>query len=449
MQITDYVHIYGSSGLNAFRPLSAGVVAVEPNPTVSAWNWDPTKMVMQPFFVGTEGLTITQLTLMVKSFSGYTSGGIARLAIYDCAPVEEHDVFPRFLVKDFGVTSMPANTGQMSTVATGPAITLTNGLYWIASVRSAASITTFGVYYKTDMPTNGFGPNILGGIPFNLGVGNGRNSILADLTTVRSVTTAFPDYAPGYLVPTMGNGQFYAPAVGFVSATGDPYFDNVSLLLPMQGEHVASNFVDVSKYAHTLTKYGNPVFITTASPPLFPSTTVYYASSSYDSHLTAPDAECFNFGSGDFTLEGWFLYGAVAYTYPTMFYQGNVSGTDFSVLFLSVYNAAYVYLYYTTDGSTWIEAVAFPFSTDTQWHHWAVSRNGADLRMFKDGVQAGSTHNIGTASIYNSTSPMSIGQWAQVPTTSIMNQMKDVRITKGVGRYTTTFAVATKPLIWY
>ena len=89
------------------------------------------------------------------------------------------------------------------------------------------------------------------------------------------------------------------------------------------------------------------------------------------------------------------------------------------------------------NGTTTITSPSYTLSTNT-WYHIAVSRSGTTTRMFLDGVQTGSswtdTTNY-TAVDYvcvGNNYPATIG-WA--------GYIDDVRITKGVARYTSTFTV--------
>ena len=212
MQLSDYYHTYGASGLNIFTPLGATTTAIQ---TLN-WNWDPTRLSLQPLFVGPEGLTIAQLTFLVTGFAGYVSGGLARLGIYDTAPVEDHDVYPRTLVKDFGVTSVPTGTGFVSTTDGGPSAVLTNGLYWLASVRSIVTAGTYSVMSRGTVQ-NGMGPNPLGGIDFNLTFASDKLAFgLADMVSSYNVADPLPAYIGLNQVTKKPDvSGFYFPCLGF------------------------------------------------------------------------------------------------------------------------------------------------------------------------------------------------------------------------------------------
>ena len=212
MQLPDYYHTYGASGLNIFTPLGATTTQIQ---TLN-WNWDPTRLSLQPLFVGPEGLNISQLTFLITAFSGYSSGGLARLGIYDTAPVEAHDVYPRRLVKDFGITATPTGTGFVSTSDAGSPAALTNGLYWLASVRSVVTAGTYSVMSRGTV-RHGMGPNPMGGIDFNLTFGSDKLAFgLADMVTSYVVTNPLPDYIGiNQLTKKPDTSGFYFPCLGF------------------------------------------------------------------------------------------------------------------------------------------------------------------------------------------------------------------------------------------
>ena len=90
----------------------------------------------------------------------------------------------------------------------------------------------------------------------------------------------------------------------FATATAggsDPYFNNVVLLLHMNGANSGTTFTDSSSFARTVTTYGDAKTSTTqskfnGSSGLFDGTT---------DRLSVPASSDFNMGSGDFTIETW------------------------------------------------------------------------------------------------------------------------------------------------
>lgn len=82
------------------------------------------------------------------------------------------------------------------------------------------------------------------------------------------------------------------------------------------------------------------------------------------------------------------------------------------------------------------------------WYHVAVSRAAGSTRLFVNGVQSGSTYV--DSNNYGASAPLGIGTYyaAGSPwTTQTLNgYMQDLRITRGVARYTANFTPPTARL---
>jgi hypothetical protein len=139
----------------------------------------------------------------------------------------------------------------------------------------------------------------------------------------------------------------------------------------------------------------------------------------------------FGFGTGDFTIDGWFrpdnLTGAKAII------DFRTTGTEVSpYLYLDGGNVKYF-----VNGSVVITGTA-SIASDT-WFHFAISRSSGVTKMFINGSQDGSdyadTNNYGT------TKPIRIGATI-VPGDGFIGSIDEVRISS-VARYTTNF---TAPL---
>jgi hypothetical protein len=81
------------------------------------------------------------------------------------------------------------------------------------------------------------------------------------------------------------------------------------------------------------------------------------------------------------------------------------------------------------------------FSTGT-WHHLALVRNGSTLSIYIDGVSQALTADvaIGANDVGDVSSPLYIGSDSQY---HLNGYIQDLRITKGVARYTADFTPPT------
>jgi hypothetical protein len=153
-------------------------------------------------------------------------------------------------------------------------------------------------------------------------------------------------------------------------------------------------------------------------------------------YATLPSQADFNFGTNDFTIEGWF-YRSV----------GGVQVTLFDLRTSATQNAPWLFitsggtLAYYVNGSTRISGTGG--ITAGSWHHVAISRNGTNTRIFVNGSQVGSTWTDTTNYIQ---SPVTVGARYTGATEFFNGYIDDVRVSKGVARYTTTFTPSTTAL---
>lgn len=216
---------------------------------------------------------------------------------------------------------------------------------------------------------------------------------------------------------------------------GDPYFDNVVALLHFDGLHGATAFTDVK--GHPFTTAGDP-YIDTAQSKWGGASLLLDGSGDA---VSTPNSADFNFGTGDFTVE-WWMYLSVAWTS-----QPSSAG----IVGQKQNDASYGWVVYR-DG-TQPSKVNFRgaggnnfFTASTPatntWQHWAVTRQGTTVRWFLNGVlDATGTNN---ANINDGTAPLYVG-FAQTWGGYLNSWIDDLRITKGVARYTESFTPPNAP----
>lgn len=221
----------------------------------------------------------------------------------------------------------------------------------------------------------------------------------------------------------------------------DKRFANVSLLAGFNGADGATAFTSEDAAARTATFVGNAQLDTADKK---------WGSASLlvdgNDEVTFPNHADFDFGTGDFTIELW----CKATTYPTAYSApmgkwtatSNQRGWDLG--YRSANNRWE--FFWSTNGSNSNQLNGSIATATGGWHHIAVSRIGADLRMFQDGVQDGSTANIGSNRVFQSSQPVRIGRGSATSTAEYWNGwIDDVRITKGVGRYAANFTPPRGP----
>ncbi len=144
--------------------------------------------------------------------------------------------------------------------------------------------------------------------------------------------------------------------------------------------------------------------------------------------------DSFAFGSGDFTIEFWVYLNNVSGT--KVIYEGRPAGGSGATPTIYMSSASIRYFANGADRITGGNLSA------TTWYHIAVSRSGTSTKLFIDGTQSGSTYTDSTT-YTNSTNRPLIGVGEDLGN-GFNGYIDDLRITKGVARYTANFTAPTK-----
>jgi len=219
------------------------------------------------------------------------------------------------------------------------------------------------------------------------------------------------------------------------SAT-DPYFSNVVLLLHMDGSNGGTTFTDSSSYGHTMTVTG----ATTSTAQAKFGTAVGYFSGT-NQYLTTPSSADFDVvPTGDFTVEFWVypttLTGA---TYQYIFSRGADSNNNFTVYLFDNGSAFSVAVLYVSGGSVYINS--YPSTYDIARNAWSfvsICRVGNIINIFVGGVLKLSATCTAGGSALSST--INIGRRYDA-SSYFYGNIDDLRITKGIARYTNNFTV--------
>lgn len=163
------------------------------------------------------------------------------------------------------------------------------------------------------------------------------------------------------------------------------------------------------------------------------------------SYITTPNHADFQLGSEDFTVELFWLLYAYQAGVIIQFFQRRPGGGNDSYLFQYVQAASEFRFNWTTDGTTFLGPASFPTGTITTntWYHIALAREGANLRCFLDGVQIGSTYNIGSVSFFVGNSILAVGPQGASTAITYNTYFDEFRFTKGLARYTANFTPPT------
>jgi len=218
----------------------------------------------------------------------------------------------------------------------------------------------------------------------------------------------------------------------------DPDFGSVSLLLHGDGANGSTTITDSSPSPKAVTVFGNAQ-ISTAQSKFGGASITFDGNGDY---LELPAAPDFAFGTGNFTVETW-VY--ISSYHPT---QGYALIDTIPVGGFGNRANAFVWVI-TTSGKldVFSDSSFRGLSTSivplSQWVHLALVRNGTTWQYYINGVKDGTE--------YTYSQDLSLAQGALIGRLGdsaayfFNGYIDDVRITKGVARYTSNFTPPTAP----
>lgn len=147
----------------------------------------------------------------------------------------------------------------------------------------------------------------------------------------------------------------------------------------------------------------------------------------------------FDFGTNDFTIDCRIRFNSSAW------YDNSVHH-----IIGDGYNTGFTCQYYhettTKRIRIWTANVSNDFSwtpSGSTWYHFAVSRSGTNLRVFIDGSQIGTTKT--DSSNIGGTGQLRIGDDPSASTPTFGGWIDEMRLSKGIARWTANFTPPTAP----
>lgn len=223
-------------------------------------------------------------------------------------------------------------------------------------------------------------------------------------------------------------------------APGDPFWSEVVLLIYGNGDNNGTVFTDYSSFNQAVSGFGSA--ITSTAEAKFGGSSLFLFG---DGAYLQAQAESLNLGGGDYTLEAWvFMEHDVHYTGLAMIYSSfltqsegrtNLCISAGGALVVSEQDAGGANLsqIQTSDG-------AVSFNT---WHFCSATKSGTTLRLFLDGVLVGT---VSSPVRGNWAGSARIGRHAEGGfADAFYGYINDLRVTRGVARYTATFAPPDAP----
>ena len=221
----------------------------------------------------------------------------------------------------------------------------------------------------------------------------------------------------------------------------DTYFNLVALLLPGNGTNGQTNntFLDSSTNNFTITRNGNTTQGTFS--PFSQTGWSNYFDGTGD-YLTLSSNTSMDFGTGNFTIEGWFYTGSKDISGGA---SRTIIGNSGNGYTMQLYITTSGYLNFGNTGSTFIQGSTD--LADNAWHYFAIARKGTgtnEIAMWVDGVrvaQGTNSQNYTSGTIFLGSFGASDGFWN--------GYLSNLRIVKGTAVYdasNSTITVPTAPL---
>lgn len=209
------------------------------------------------------------------------------------------------------------------------------------------------------------------------------------------------------------------------SPGADPYWSNVSALLHFDGADGSTTFTD--QKGHVWTPAGNAQ-IDTAQSKFGGASGLFDGSGDY---ITAASHANFGFGTGDYTVEGWAR--PTGSGYRTIF-DNRASGEG-----IAIYAGVAGRLTFTSNSA--ILAELGEVFSPTSFVHFAVTRQSGTVRGFLSGAQQWAITDERSLA---SSAAARIGS-SHVAAQGYIGHLDEIRITKGVARYTSNFTPPAAP----
>lgn len=215
----------------------------------------------------------------------------------------------------------------------------------------------------------------------------------------------------------------------------DPYFSNVVALLHMDGVDASTVFTDVT---------GRTWSVASGTPQIDTDQSVFGGSSLYlpttASSISTAASSAWTWHTQPYTIECWARHTAFSEGpdgRPRLIGEGwlNPGVLNWSFGFNSAGKVTFFYW----GGSAVIWSAATAASVGA-FHHIAASFDGSVMRLFLDGVLDG-TFTLTTTPVTIAGEPLRIGFGDASP----VGHVDEIRITKGVARYTANFTPPTAP----
>lgn len=217
----------------------------------------------------------------------------------------------------------------------------------------------------------------------------------------------------------------------------DAHWGAVTLAMHMDGADGYTVFLDLK--GNVATPVGNAKISTAQSK--FGVSSLYLDGTG--DLLTIPNSASLYVGASDFTLEMWVRRDAGSS--GRLYSHGEVGGHIWPIFELDVGAAGATLRLGYQNANTTTNFTATVSIPDGVWTHLAATRYGNQIYLFVNGVLGAS--GLWANTVYNSGTQVCVGGYYnyESPYACFKGHIDDLRLTKGVARYTANFTPPTEP----
>ena len=250
---------------------------------------------------------------------------------------------------------------------------------------------------------------------------------IANQTVLYNVTTSQDNVITGLNLSNNKWGVSVVEEWNSGSVPGDIYYNSCSLLMHFSGSNGSTTFTDNSPSPKTVTASGTAQISTTRSK--FGGASAYFVGST--DNLIVNSSSDFAFGTGNFTVEFWANW--TAWTGNQRFIlMGQSGASNIEIGRSSGSDAIYFYIMDSLLGTyTWNPGTNI-------WRHIALVRTGTStnqVTLYIDGVNVVSATSAASITANN----IIVGGLNWASSYNMQGYIDELRITKGVARYTSSF----------
>lgn len=217
--------------------------------------------------------------------------------------------------------------------------------------------------------------------------------------------------------------------IWYAQAQTDTY---TKLLIHGDGTDGSVNIFDSSGSRQTIT-VGNNAQVDTAQSKFGGASMLFDGT---DDYVLANGSSDFTFGTGDFTIDFWFRATSVTGSRTLIDFRNAGGNQVLPNIYLN--GTSLRYFVSNADRITGATVVA----VDT-WYHVALARSSGSTKLFLNGTQEGSTYTDSNDYVAPTTNRPSLGLNSDLSTTDFSGHIDEVRVSKGIARWTANFTPPT------